>query len=125
VTPLVPHFPGRAPIEAYGAGRFAFAGMQHAGAILVLPSGIRAWDVATFDDLTMATFDPVVAEASAIDYLMIGTGDAFHPLPPAIAWRLKDLKLRVDVSATGAAIRTYNVLLAEARRAAAALLPVY
>jgi uncharacterized protein len=125
VSPPVPHFPGRAPIEAYGAGRFAFAGMQHEGAILALPSGIRAWDVKAFDDLTVEAFAPVVAEAGGIDYLLIGTGNDFRPLPAPLAWRLKDLNLRVETSATGPAVRTFNILLNEARRAAAALLPVY
>ena len=34
------HFPGRAPIDAYGNGGFRFAGMSHRGSILCLPSGI-------------------------------------------------------------------------------------
>jgi uncharacterized protein len=99
--------------------------MQHMGPILALPSGIRAWDVQTYDDLTPEAFAPVFAEAAGIDYLLIGTGPEFRPLSVALAWRLRDLNLRVEASATGPAVRTYNILLGEARRAAAALLPVY
>jgi uncharacterized protein len=125
LTARVPFCPGRRPVDAWGHGRFAFAGMQHDGAILCLPSGIMAWSVADFQDLTEDAFAPVLAEARDIDFLCIGTGETFRPLPQPLMWRLRDVNLRLEVTATGPAVRTYNVLVAEARRAAAALLPVY
>ena len=68
------HFPGRAPIDAYGNGGFRFADMSHRGSILCLPSGVHGWDVADMDAVTPESFARVF-EADAIDLLLFGTGD--------------------------------------------------
>lgn len=97
--------------------------MSHRGSILVLPSGIRAWP-ANASDLQPADFHPFAAEAALIDLLLIGTGVNHAALPkPAAAW-LAETGIRHEVMATAAAARTCNVLLAEGRRAAAALIAV-
>lgn len=120
-----PHFPGLSPIDAYGNGGFRFADMSHRGAILCLPSGIYAWNVAgPAAALTVEDFADVIAESQAVRFLILGTG-ATHDFPTAGVRRLfADADLGLDVMATGAAARTYNVLLAEDRAVAAALLPV-
>lgn len=116
--------PGRHQLDAFGAGGFRFAGMSHRGSVLALPSGIRIWPVLRFADVTPATFQPVIDEAESIDFLLIGTGadSAFIPHD----WRalLKERGVTVEGMATGAAARTYNVLVAEERRVAAALIAV-
>jgi uncharacterized protein len=116
--------PGRHPIESYGAGGFRFAGMSHRGSILALPSGVRAWEVTSPGEFSVEAFAPVLAEAATIDVLLIGTGLNPAPLPDALRWRLKDAGIGVDAMQTGAAARTYNILLAENRKVAAALLAV-
>ena len=73
-------FPGRAPIEAYGNGGFRFADMSHRGSILVLPSGIEAWPVASVADITPEALKRVLDEAAAMEILLMGTGDAMVPL---------------------------------------------
>jgi len=118
------HFPGRAPIDAYGNGGFRFAEMSHRGAILCLPSGIHGWAPVGPADLDEAAFAAVRAEAGEIDVVFLGTGSALVPLPEALRWSLAAAGLRVEAMTTGAAVRTYNVLLAEGRAVAAALLPV-
>jgi uncharacterized protein len=118
------HFPGRAPIDAYGRGGFRFAGMSHLGAILCLPSGIHGWKVATFAALQPDDFDAVVAEAGEFELLMLGTGATLAAAPEWLRWRLKEVGLRLEALDTGAAVRTYNILLAEDRAVGAALLPV-
>lgn len=118
------HFPGRAPIDAYGNGGFRFAEMSHRGAILCLPSGIHGWAPAVPADLDEAAFAAVRAEAGEIDVVFLGTGASLVPLPEALRWGLAAAGLRVEAMTTGAAVRTYNVLLAEGRAVAAALLPV-
>lgn len=118
------HFPGRAAIEAYGNGGFRFAGMSHRGSILCLPSGIWAWEAVTPADFDEAAFATVLAETAPIDMLLVGTGDRLVPLPRPLHEALRARGLRADPMATGAAVRTYNVLLAENRRVAAALLAV-
>jgi uncharacterized protein len=116
--------PGRHLLDAYGNGGFRFAEMSHRGSILVLPSGIRAWDVTEPSQLDAQAFASVLAEAGEIELLLIGTGLNLVPLAPQVRQRLRDAGLGIDVMQTGAAARTYNVLVAENRRVAAALVAV-
>jgi uncharacterized protein len=117
-------FPGRAPIEAYGNGGFRFADMSHRGSILALPSGIEAWPVQSPAEIAPATLTRLIAEAAAIEILLVGTGDAMVPLSAEARAALEAAGLYPDPMSTGAAVRTYNVLLSEERRVAAALVAV-
>jgi uncharacterized protein len=117
-------FPGRAPIEAYGNGGFRFADMSHRGSILALPSGIEAWPVAEAGEINAETLRRVIAEAATIDILLIGTGETMTPLSRASREVLEDAGLFAELMSTGAAVRTYNVLLSEERAVAAALVAV-
>ena len=116
--------PGRHGIDAYGGGGFRFAEMSHRGSILALPSGVHAWAVTEAAGITPASLGPVLDDAQAIDLLLIGTGADLVPLPEPLRRRLREAGLRIDVMQTGAAARTYNILLAENRRVAAALIAV-
>ena len=118
------HFPGRAPIDAYGNGGFRFADMSHRGSILCLPSGIHGWDPADPERLASADFEAVVAEGDGIEILLVGTGLDLKPLPAAIRAALREKGISADPMSTGAAVRTFNVLLAEDRAVAAALIAV-
>jgi uncharacterized protein len=118
------HFPGRAPIDAYGNGGFRFADMSHRGSILCLPSGIHGWVPADEERLVPADFEAVVAEGEGIEILLVGTGMDLKPLPAAIRTALREKGISADPMSTGAAVRTYNVLLAEDRAVAAALIAV-
>jgi len=119
------HYPGRAPIETYGNGGFRFAGMSHRGSLLCLPSGIYGWqDAPAPEALDVASLERVFAEANDIEVLLVGTGVDLRPLPPAVRERCRELRIMADPMATGAAVRTFNVLLAEDRRVAAALIAV-
>ena len=117
-------FPGRAPIDAYGNGGFRFADMSHRGSILALPSGIEAWPVASAAEITPEALGRVIAEAASIQVFLVGTGEALVPLAPAARKALLDAGLHPEPMATGAAVRTYNVLLSEERAVAAALIAV-
>jgi uncharacterized protein len=123
-SPAEGFVPGRHLLDAYGNGGFRFAEMSHRGSILVLPSGIRAWEVPEPLRLTAEAFAPVLAEAGLIELLLIGTGLDLIPLRQPVRQRLRDAGLGIDVMQTGAAARTYNVLVAENRRVAAALIAV-
>lgn len=118
------YLPGRHPIEAYGRGGFRFGGMSHRGSILLLPSGVKAWPARAPADVTPSAVADVVVEAGAIDLLLVGMGDLPTPLDASTREALRAAGLRVDVMATAPAARTFNVLLAEGRRVAAALLAV-
>lgn len=118
------HFPGRAPIDAYGNGGFRFADMSHRGSILCLPSGVYGWEPADPAKLAVEDFARVLAEAEEIGILLVGCGRDLKPLPAELRAALRELKISADPMSTGAAVRTYNVLLAEDRAVAAALIAV-
>jgi uncharacterized protein len=119
-----PHFPGRAPIDGYGQGGFRFAGMSHRGSLLIVPSGIYAWPVNIPHEIDATALGRVFSEAHEIDLLMIGSGRDPIALPAVLKALLNKAKISVDLQPTGSAASTYNVLLDEGRRVAAALIAV-
>ena len=121
---MTAHFPGRAPIDGYGAGGFSFAQMSHRGSILALPSGIHAWGAADAKALTPDDFVRVIAERGEIDLLLIGMGREMARPTRAVREALEAAGLMIDPMATGHAVATYNLLLGEKRRVAAALIAV-
>lgn len=118
------HYPGRAPIDAYGKGGFRFAEMSHVGSILCVPSGIYGWAPAFPAEVSAEALARVVAEAGDIDVLLVGMGAMPVPLDAAAAAALRAAGVRFDTMTTGAAVRTFNVMVAEERRVAAGLLAV-
>ena len=118
------HFPGRAPVDAYGNGGFRFADMSHRGSILCLPSGIHGWEPKDPMKLGNEDFERVFQQADGIEILLVGTGKELRPLPPALRQAFREAGISADPMSTGAAVRTYNVLLAEDRAVAAALVAV-
>ena len=117
-------YPGRAAIEAYGNGGFRFAGMSHRGSILCLANSIVAWDVASPEELSPETLAPVLAEKSLIPSLLVGTGVRQVLASPALRAAFRDAGIALETMDTGAACRTFNVLLGEGRPVAAALIAV-
>ncbi len=122
ITPLVPG--DRQVLQGYGKGGFFVSDRQWRGAVLVFPDRTMPWHVTGFADLTLASFDAVRDTQPAIEILLIGTGPRMALLPSALKVDLRALGFGVETMDTGAACRTYNVLLAEERRVAAALLPI-
>jgi uncharacterized protein len=118
------HFPGRAEIDAYGNGGFRFADMSHRGSILCLPSGIYGWEAVEGDGLSIALFQRVLDEADQIETLLVGTGADIRPLPKDLKAALRAAQIGSDPMSTGAAVRTYNIMLSESRAVAAAFIAV-
>ncbi|EJT05668.1 Mth938-like domain-containing protein [Rhizobium sp. CCGE 510] len=118
------HFPGRAAIDAYGNGGFRFADMSHRGSILCLPSGIHGWDMDMSKSLSPENFRRVLDEADDIEVLLVGTGTELRRLPEELKLALKARGISSDPMSTGAAVRTFNIMLAEQRAVAAALIAV-
>lgn len=119
-----PHLPYPATIDAYGKGGFSFAGMSHRGSLLCLPSGISAWPVAEASEINEAVLAPVIAAADEIGLFLIGSGRESWVMPDRLRSRFHELKLNVEVTRTGSAVSTYNILLGEGRRVAAGLIAV-
>ena len=119
-----PHLPRSAPIDAYGKGGFAFAGMSHRGSLLCLPDGIWAWEVTRPDQIDRYSLERVFAAANSIDTLIVGTGAELWLPPPDLRAALRAVRVVLDAMQTGPAIRTYNIMMGERRRVAAALIAV-
>lgn len=122
ITPIIPS--DRQVIDGYGDGQFCVSGQWRTGAVIVLPDRTLSWDATGFDTLTVDSFAPVIEAEPKVEVLLLGTGPKIQLLPKALRLSLREAGVVVEVMDTGAACRTYNVLLAEARRVGAALLPV-
>ncbi len=126
VTPLVPA--GRKVIQSYGDGRFRVAGELFETSILIWPDQCLAWGANTVADLDAAALHAALtgpdAPEKATEILIIGCGAAFVAPPKGLRQDLRARGIAVEWMDTGAACRTFNVLLGEDRRAAAAILAV-
>ncbi len=116
--------PERAPIASYGNGGFRFAGMSHQGSLLILANGMHAWRPQGFADVTLADFAAVLSAKERPAFLLFGTGIAMHLPQPPFRQAFAEAGVALEAMTTGAAVRTYNILLAEKRDVAAALLAV-
>jgi uncharacterized protein len=123
-VPSDPHLPRSAPIDAYGKGGFAFAGMSHRGSLFCLPDGIWAWEVTRPEQIDRYSLERVFAAAKGVDTLLIGTGTEVWLAPSELRAALRAVKVVLDAMQTGAAVRTYNIMIGERRRVAAALIAV-
>ena len=119
-----PHLPRSAPIEAYGKGGFAFAEMSHRGSLLCLPDGIWAWPVTRPEPIDKYSLQRVFDSANSIDTLIVGTGSDIWLPPSDLREALRAVRVVLDAMQTGPAIRTYNIMMGERRRVAAALIAV-
>lgn len=116
--------PERVPIDAYGDGGFRFRDMSHRGSLLVLSSGIHGWAPAAPEALSEADFAAVFEDQGGLEFILLGTGET-QVFPSLAVRRLFDAHdLGLEVMSTGAAARTFNVLLAEGRAVGAALVAV-
>lgn len=122
VTPLIPE--GLQLIEAYGDGAFRITGVRYTGAVFVFPDETLIWQQAGIENLTADTLSPATDRETVPEILLLGTGARTEFILPSIRTSVREKGPVVDIMDTGAACRTYNVLLAEGRRVAAALLPV-
>jgi uncharacterized protein len=111
-------------IEAYGAGGFRVDGESFRGSVIVLPERVVAWDVADIAAVSFESLRPVVEATGEVEILLIGTGPRFSLVAPALRQALKERGVAADAMDTGAACRTYNILRAEGRHVAAALIAV-
>jgi uncharacterized protein len=125
ITPMVAQ--GVQIIHGYGDGKFRIGDVSHSGPVLVRPENTQPWDVdldVVLAELDLATLGPILEAEHGYDILLIGTGTKQVFLPPAKRRDIREKGPVAEVMDTGAACRTFNLLLAEGRRVAAALLPV-
>jgi uncharacterized protein len=116
--------PGRHLIDSFGNGGFRLGGVSHQGSLLIVPSGARALAAPDIASLKVEELALLLAEKSDMDMLLIGTGKHIAPLPKPVHNALQSESTGFDLMSTNAAVRTYNVVLAEDRRVAAILIAV-
>jgi len=122
VTPLVRE--GAQIIQGYADGHFRISGEAYQGAVMVFHDQSVAWDVeGDVKALSEADFEPILGVSDAVDVVLLGTGKSLVFPDPALRKALRAQGLNVEAMDSGAACRTYNVLMAEGRRVVAALLP--
>jgi uncharacterized protein len=119
-----PHLPRQALIDAHGGGGFRFAGLSHRGSLLCLPGGIWAWPVTDPAQASEETLARAFAQAGELDFFVFGTGAAPWIMPEPLRARFRAAQVSLDTMTTGAAVRTYNVMLMENRRVGAGLIAI-
>ena len=101
------------------------SGQRYEGSVLVLPEATLPWPAADMAAVSLESLAPLLAEAApAIEVVLLGCGPALVPVPPALRQELRARGIGIEPMDTGAACRTYNVLLSEQRLVAAALIAV-
>ncbi len=120
ITPMVPE--GTKIITSYGAGQFRVAQDSYQGSIIILPEQVHESTLVFDETFQIEMLQLVLNEAEQFDLLVIGCGETFLPPPPDLRKLLKDHNIVLEWMDTGAACRTFNVLIAEGRRVAAALI---
>lgn len=111
----------RLTVEGYGAGTFRVAGGQVAGSMLIRADRFDPWPVDDATALDEAALAPLTDLAGEIDVLLVGTGETLVAPGGGLRRRLREAGIGVEIMTTPAACRTYNLLVAEGRRVAAAV----
>ena len=112
-------------IDAYGGGGFRVSGQRVEGSILILGDVLRPWPVSSLAEVTPETLAEVIAAGvREVEFLLLGVGPKVVPPPPAVRQALQAAGMGLEVMDTAAAARVYNVLAAEGRRLAAAIIAI-
>ena len=111
-------------IRSYGPGRFMISDREWRSPVLVTPNVTHPWAITRVEELTVESLAPLRAAAVPTEILVLGCGARAVFVPPDLRAALKAAGMGLEVVDTGSACRIYNVLLAESRRVAAALIPL-
>ncbi len=122
ITPSTPE--GRQVIQKYGNGRFQIAGVPYDGSVLVTPERSAPWPVVQAADISPESLSPLFSKGTHAGILLIGCGPSFVAPPKGLRAALKEQGAVLEWMDTGAACRTFNVLLTEERPVVAALIAV-
>jgi uncharacterized protein len=110
----------RNAFSGYGEGYVLVNGARHESSVIVTPERVLPWSATTFDALAEPDFD--VFQGLALEILLIGTGPTQRFPHPRLTRALMEKRIGIEAMDVPAACRTYNILIAEGRRVAAALL---
>lgn len=104
----------------YGSGFVLVNGVRHEASLIVLPDQLLAWDTAEFAALEEADFARLAELRPEV--VLLGTGQILRFPHPRMTRALAEARIGLEVMDLQAACRTYNILMAEERKVAAALL---
>ena len=108
-------------VTAYGDGYIEINKVRYEHSVLVMPEGaVIPWDVARFEDLTPEHFARLLELGAEV--VVFGTGNKLRFPHPRLTAQLTEKRIGVEAMDLQAAGRTYNILMLEGRKAAAALL---
>lgn len=107
-------------ITGYGDGWVQVNNQRHQSSLIVMAETVRDWDPADFSALSPSSFQ--ILEELKPEIVLLGTGPAQRFPHPGLTARLMKAGIGVEVMDLKAACRTYNILAAEERKVAAALL---
>ena len=107
-------------VTAYGPGFVEINRVHHSGNLIVTPDQVQPWSVASFESLASSDFEHLLSLRSEV--VLLGTGSHQRFPRPSLMRPLTDARIGIEVMDTQAACRTYNILMAEGRKVAAALL---
>jgi uncharacterized protein len=123
VTPLIPQ--GRKIIQSYGPKGFKVSGVSYDTPLIITPLSCTPWNApVSVDNLAVSDFSFFKDKKGEIDVVLLGAGTKPSMIADDIRTALRENGISIDVMETGAACRTYNVLMAEGRRVAAMLMPL-
>ena len=117
-------FEGRNIIQSYGNGKFQISDKKYDHSVLVFPDQIIPWSPIDTNNLIVDDFKKALTVGPIVELLVLGCGKTTWFLPLPLRDELKEMGLVLEPMDTGAACRTFNVLLGENRRIAAALMLV-
>ena len=104
----------------YGEGYVIVNGQRHESNVIVLPDRVTPWSATAFESLSEADFEPFLG--MELEILLLGTGARQRFAHPRLTQALAAKRIGVEAMDAPAACRTFNILVAEQRRVAAALL---
>ena len=122
ITPKIAE--GRKQLEAYGDGGFRVNGQKYGGSIVISPFFVESLNVEEISQVKEEDISKLISEQKDIEFLLVGSGEVSDFLLPEIERKLKENNIIIEYMATGAAARTYNILLSEERKFAAILIAV-
>lgn len=122
ITPILK--PGKKQIEAYGGGGFKVAGQRIEGNIIILPDSVHSHNADSIENFSDKDIESIITNADDIEILLVGGGASTNFFSDEIERLIKSKSISVEYMDTGAAARTYNILLTEERKVAAILIAV-
>jgi len=115
---------GQQLINGYGDGGFRISGVRHEGSVLVFTDKTVPWELTSVEHLEASHLQAIKDADPAVEILLIGCGANMAFIDEGIRNEFRAAGIVIDSMDSGAAMRTYNVLLLEGRRVAAALIAV-